>query len=102
MTGTLPPLSPEQWEVEFAKYRESEEGKRVNKGIVMEDFKFIFLMEWAHRNLGRLIGVAVVLPAVAFGAKKMLSRRDRWKALGLSLGVGFQVRRTFDARRLRI
>jgi cytochrome c oxidase assembly protein subunit 15 len=67
----------------------------MNAQISLEDFKFIFYMEWAHRNLGRFIGVAFVLPAIYFAARGRLSKRDKLKVLALAGGIGFQVRTPF-------
>jgi heme A synthase len=64
----------------------------LNAKISLEEFKFIFYMEWAHRNLGRLIGVTFVLPAIYFASRGRLSKRDQWKCLALAGGIGFQVR----------
>lgn len=64
----------------------------MNAAISLEDFKFIFFMEWAHRNLGRLLGVTFVLPALYFTARGKMARKDQWKAFGLACGIGFQVR----------
>lgn len=63
----------------------------MNAQISLEDFKFIFYMEWAHRNLGRLIGVTFVLPAVYFASRGRLAPRDKLKVFALAGGIGFQV-----------
>lgn len=65
----------------------------LNAKISLEEFKFIFYMEWAHRNLGRLIGIVFVIPGIYFAARGRLSPRDRWKVLALAGGIGFQVGR---------
>ena len=41
----------------------------VHKDLTLEQFKWIFYMEYAHRMWGRMIGLAVILPAVGFWAK---------------------------------
>lgn len=66
--------------------------RSMNAQISLADFKFIFYMEWAHRNLGRLIGVSFVLPAIYFAARGRLSKRDKVKVVALAGGIGFQVR----------
>lgn len=67
----------------------------MNAAITLDDFKFIFFMEWAHRNLGRLLGITFVVPALWFAVRGKMSRKDQWKAFGLACGIGFQVRRCF-------
>ncbi|KAK3009634.1 hypothetical protein RJ639_015173 [Escallonia herrerae] len=41
-TGSLPPLSDEDWFIEFEKYKQSPEFNLVNKAMSFEDFKFIY------------------------------------------------------------
>ena len=68
VTGALPPLSQEQWLEEFYKYQQ------INRGMSLDDFKFIFFWEWSHRLLGRLIGVAFALPLIWFAARRAIPR----------------------------
>jgi heme a synthase len=62
VTGTLPPLSEADWRMAFQKYQATPQYQHVNRGMSLEEFKTIFWWEWAHRLLGRLIGVAFLLP----------------------------------------
>ena len=39
----------------------------------LEDFKFIYWWEWAHRFLGRIIGIAFFLPFAYFAVTGALS-----------------------------
>ena len=64
--GALPPLGEAQWLAEFEKYREIPQYQLVNRGMSLDEFKVIYWWEWGHRLLGRLIGVAFVVPLVAF------------------------------------
>lgn len=68
-TGEAPPRSQEEWEQEFAKYQRSPEYKKLNRGMQLEDFKFIYWMEWAHRMWGRTLGLVFVVPAACFAAR---------------------------------
>ncbi|XP_010272521.1 PREDICTED: cytochrome c oxidase assembly protein COX15 [Nelumbo nucifera] len=83
-TGRLPPLSEEEWLVEFEKYKQSPEYKRVNKGLSVDDFKFIYWMEYAHRMWGRGLGVMFALPLTYFLRKGWITFR-----LGLRLSALF-------------
>lgn len=74
VTGVLPPLTNEEWMVEFEKYKQFPEFKRVNSNMKLEEFKQIFFWEWAHRVLGRTVGVVFALPLAYFMARKMLTR----------------------------
>ena len=66
VTGMVPPLSQSEWEAEFAKYKVIPQYELVNRGMSLDDFKVIFWWEWVHRILGRLIGVAFLLPFLWF------------------------------------
>ena len=59
----------------------------VNRGMSLGDFKFIFWWEWAHRLLGRLVGVAFGLPMVVFLVTRRLPRRLIWRC-AILLGLG--------------
>lgn len=64
--GAIPPLSDADWRIAFEKYRQIPEYHLVNKGMSLEDFKFIFWWEWGHRFLGRVIGLVFALPLAYF------------------------------------
>ncbi|XP_021665729.1 cytochrome c oxidase assembly protein COX15 isoform X2 [Hevea brasiliensis] len=83
-TGSLPPVSDEEWLNEFEKYKQSPEYKRVNKGMSVEDFKFIYWMEYAHRMWGRGLGIMFALPFSYFLRKGYITLR-----LGLRLSTLF-------------
>lgn len=72
--GMKPPRSQEEWIAEFERYKQFPEFKYVHKDITLEDFKFIFGMEYAHRMWGRSIGLAFILPAVYFWKKGWISK----------------------------
>jgi cytochrome c oxidase assembly protein subunit 15 len=75
VTGAIPPLSPEAWAAEFAKYRASPQYELLNRGMELGEFKFIYWWEWGHRQLGRLIGLAFLLPLAVFWVKGLIDRR---------------------------
>lgn len=47
-------------------------------------------MEWGHRILGRVIGVAFVLPLAYFGLRKQLAPSLPTKLTGMALLIGLQ------------
>ena len=57
VTGVVPPLNDADWAAEFGKYQASPEYKIEKKGMTLDAFKTIFWWEWAHRVLGRVIGL---------------------------------------------
>ena len=66
VTGWLPPLTEAEWQAVFAKYRASPEYQQINEGMTLAGFKSIFWLEYVHRQWGRLMGVAFVVPLVVF------------------------------------
>ncbi|MGA8292043.1 MAG: COX15/CtaA family protein [Rhodoplanes sp.] len=66
VTGMVPPLSQAEWAAEFEKYKVIPQYELVNRGMSLDDFKVIYWWEWVHRILGRLIGVAFLLPFLWF------------------------------------
>ena len=81
VSGILPPLTEAQWQTEFAKYQTTSQF-RVESGPAGMDlaaFKFIFFWEWFHRILGRLIGMAYLLPLLVFAARRMIPAGYGWR-----------------------
>jgi cytochrome c oxidase assembly protein subunit 15 len=64
--GILPPLSQQEWQVAFEKYRHIAQFKVLNSHFTLHDFKMIFFWEWFHRAWARLIGVVFLIPFVYF------------------------------------
>ncbi len=65
-SGFLPPLNSSQWVMYFDLYKEIPEFKLQNYDMSMNEFKVIFWWEWAHRFLGRLIGISFLIPLIYF------------------------------------
>jgi cytochrome c oxidase assembly protein subunit 15 len=74
LLGAIPPLTEAAWLEEFAKYRRTPEYRLVNYGMDLAGFKAIYYVEWFHRLLGRLIGVAFLLPFAWFWWRRRLAR----------------------------
>jgi cytochrome c oxidase assembly protein subunit 15 len=90
VSGVLPPLSEADWQAEFAAYQQSSEFRLQNSWMTLADFQYIFWWEWGHRLLGRIIGLAFLVPFVVFLVQKRLPRRLTWPLVGLFLLGGFQ------------
>ena len=76
-SGLLPPLSNDDWNNYFDLYKKIPEFKEQNYSMTLQEFKVIFWWEWAHRFLGRLIGILFFIPLIIFtikvGFKKLLN-----------------------------
>src|SRR3954454_5764233 len=57
LSGAIPPLNAAAWQEAFDQYRQSPQYALVNQGMTLSDYRTIFWWEWAHRELGRLIGL---------------------------------------------
>jgi heme a synthase len=90
LMGILPPLSDADWHDVFEKYRQIPEYERVNRGMSLDAFKFIFWWEWAHRFLARMVGFAFAIPLVYFIVRRRLPAALSWKLGGLFLLGGLQ------------
>src|SRR4029077_16960789 len=64
--GVVPPLSQNAWQAAFEKYQATPQYREMNRGMTLGAFKTIYWWEWAHRLLGRVIGVAFLLPFLFF------------------------------------
>tara|TARA_B100000965_G_scaffold95246_1_gene77765 strand:+ start:1189 stop:2214 length:1026 start_codon:yes stop_codon:yes gene_type:complete len=76
-SGILPPLNQAQWLNYFDLYKQIPEFELQNYSMTLKEFKIIFWWEWIHRILGRLIGLAFLLPLIYFSfllkVKKLIS-----------------------------
>ncbi len=87
VTGILPPLSDDAWQRTFEMYQQSPEFLKKNSHMDVDAFKGIFWLEYLHRVLGRLIGIAFFVPMAWFLARGYIpwSRSPRY-FLMLALG----------------
>ena len=90
--GALPPLSEADWQAEFELYRQIPEYREINgpAGMDLEAFKSIYWWEWIHRQLGRLIGLALAVPLLIFSLRKMVPHGYFWRLFALVALVGLQ------------
>lgn len=63
---------------------------RLNSNITMPEFKRIFYMEYSHRVLGRIIGLAFVLPLTYFALRRRLAPPLPLRLTGLAALLGLQ------------
>ena len=72
--GMFPPLNQDEWLMYFNLYKEIPEFKLQNYNMTIQEFKIIFWWEWAHRFLGRLIGIGYLIPLIYFSFKIKFSK----------------------------
>jgi heme a synthase len=86
--GVIPPLTAPQWAAAFADYQKVPEYRALHYGMSLADFKSIYFWEYAHRLLGRLIGIAFAAPLVWFWMRRRLPQRLAPALVGI-LALGF-------------
>ncbi|MEO5693975.1 MAG: COX15/CtaA family protein [Usitatibacter sp.] len=88
--GALPPLNDQQWAETFSKYQQTPEFKQRNHDMTVAGFKGIFWWEYIHRLLGRLIGIAFLVPFLYFLFRRRLDPEVAWKLAGIFILGGLQ------------
>ncbi len=88
--GVIPPLGQQEWQEAFEAYKQYPEYKQINRHMNLQQFKPIFYWEYAHRQLGRLIGVIFFLPLVIFWLQKRFATSLKRKLFMVLLLGGLQ------------
>ena len=68
-SGFFPPFNESDWDHYFSLYKKIPEYQLQNFSMDLAEFKVIFWWEWAHRFLGRLLGIFFLVPLVYFSFK---------------------------------
>ncbi len=87
VTGIIPPLNQEQWTIKFELYKRTPQYQKINEGMSLKEFKFIYFWEYMHRLWARSIGFVFVFPFVFFLSKGWLSGK-LLKNLGIAVLLG--------------
>lgn len=72
VTGTLPPMNEGAWEEAFREYKDTPQYKKINDGMKMKDFKFIYFWEYFHRLWARTMGFVFIIPFLYFLRKRWI------------------------------
>ena len=87
VTGSIPPMSEKAWMKEFELYKDTPQYQKINEGMSLNSFKFIYFWEYFHRLWARSIGIVFIIPFFIFYFRKTLSKRLLSKLLKL-VGLG--------------
>jgi heme a synthase len=88
VTGIIPPLTAAEWVQAFEDYKRIPQYLELFPDMDLSGFQYIYAWEWAHRLLGRLIGVVFAVPFIWFWVKKRLPSSVKPKLVGiLALGA---------------
>ncbi len=67
--GTLPPMNAAAWEEAFDLYKATPQYQKINQGMSMSEFKFIYFWEYIHRLWARSMGLVFLFPFLFFWRK---------------------------------
>ncbi len=90
ITGAIPPLSHADWMAEFEKYKQIPEFAVEHPDMTLKEFEFIYVMEWAHRQLGRLIGLFYAVPFLWWAFRRRLPSGKSYRFVLILLLIGVQ------------
>jgi cytochrome c oxidase assembly protein subunit 15 len=85
ISGAIPPLSHADWVRAFDLYKATPEYIEINgpAGMTLATFKHIYWWEFAHRLLGRLIGLVFGAGLMWLWIRRAIPRGYGWKVVGL-------------------
>lgn len=75
VTGTIPPLNQAAWEEAFDLYKLTPQYQKINQGMEMSEFKYIFFWEYLHRVWARIMGFVFLLPFLFFIWKGSIQKK---------------------------
>src|SRR6266540_5985311 len=84
ISGTVPPIGEKAWLEEFAKYQGTPEFQHINSNMTMEEYKYIFYIEWIHRFIARMAGLVYAIPVFYF----LFRGRIPFKEFGIYFAMG--------------
>ncbi len=84
ISGSMPPIGQQAWEEEFAKYQKTPEYIKVNSSMTLDEYKYIFYIEWIHRNIARFAGLVYAIPVFYF----LFTKKIPFKEFGIYFGMG--------------
>lgn len=85
--GTIPPLNENMWQERFEKYQQSPEFIKVNSEMTLQEFKPIFLWEYIHRMIGRILMYVFSIGFIYFLIKKKI-KKHMWPQMVLLFFMG--------------
>ena len=90
VSGIFPPFSEKAWDEAFNLYKKIPQFYLSNPDITISEFKVIYYWEYFHRILGRILGLAFIIPLLFFYYKKVFSKEYNIKFLLLFLLILIQ------------
>lgn len=88
VTGSIPPLYESDWELKFAEYKDTPQYRKINEGMSLQEFKFIYFWEYLHRLWARWMGLVFILPFLYFIKKGWIGPRIRLRLIIVAVLAG--------------
>ncbi|NJN80608.1 MAG: heme A synthase, partial [Anaerolineales bacterium] len=76
ISGSVPPMADHDWQAEFEKYQQTPEYLLINTNMTLEEYQYIFWIEWTHRTIARLAGLFYAIPVFYFLFKKIIPLKE--------------------------
>jgi cytochrome c oxidase assembly protein subunit 15 len=73
--GVFPPMNSDDWLMYFESYKKIPQYSLLNNNMTLDEFKYIFFWEYAHRLLARFIGVFYLIPFLFFIFMNVLKQK---------------------------
>jgi len=73
--GILPPTNDKIWISYFESYKKIPQYILLNSDMTLDQFKYIFLWEYAHRLLARFIGIFFLIPFIFFVSINLINKK---------------------------
>lgn len=74
LKGSIPPLNAQDWQAEFELYQQTPQYEKINQGMSLSEFKFIYFWEYLHRLWARTMGLVFAIPFFIFWRKGWLDK----------------------------
>lgn len=87
IVGSIPPLNDADWQEAFSRYQQYPEYVKIRPDMTLSEFKSIYFWEYLHRMLGRLIGMAFLIPFIFFWIRGYLTG-PMFRRVGLLFALG--------------
>ncbi len=85
--GSVPPLNEDMWQQRFLKYQQSPEFEKINYNMTLQEFKPIFLWEYIHRMIGRVMMYVFAIGFIYFLITKKINKK-MWTPFALLFFMG--------------
>lgn len=75
VTGAIPPIKQQQWDQAFDAYKATPQYQKINQGMSLSQFKWIYFWEYLHRLWARSMGFIFLIPLIYFWLKGYLTTK---------------------------